>query len=100
MIALEQAAFLTGGLSGAAGASGPPATPDASQAREAAERELSKPAYAEKTDPLSALALQDEGEAEPRERGQRARDITTENHLSHFPSAEIEQSAARRSASR
>ena len=51
MIALEQAAFLTGGLSGAAGASGPPA---ASQAREAAERELSKPAYAEKTDPLSA----------------------------------------------
>ena len=54
MIALEQAAFLTGGLSGAAGASGPPATPDASQAREAAERELSKPAYAEKTDPLSA----------------------------------------------
>ncbi|ARD42215.1 DUF4129 domain-containing protein [Actinomyces gaoshouyii] len=56
MIALETAAFQDWGAPGGlARAGGPPATPDASQAGEAARRELAKPAYAERTDPLTAI---------------------------------------------
>ncbi|QKD79199.1 DUF4129 domain-containing protein [Actinomyces marmotae] len=55
MIALEPAAIQGRGAPGAlAPSGGPPATPDASQAGEAAQRELAKTAYAERTDPLTA----------------------------------------------
>ncbi|BAW93762.1 hypothetical protein CHIBA101_1930 [Actinomyces sp. Chiba101] len=55
MIALEQAAVRGAGAPGALARAGtPPATPDASQAGEAAQRELAKPAYAERADPLTA----------------------------------------------
>ncbi|WP_366181093.1 DUF4129 domain-containing protein [Actinomyces timonensis] len=56
MIALEPTAIQGWEASRAlARAGSPPATPDASQAGEAARRELAKPAYAERVDPLTAM---------------------------------------------